>query len=72
MNKKNIHHYYKRSDKQWFDLQNVLLMAAAAVVDVANLCLESDNRNEVIYSKDVVNTIDVITLLGKAEPPNDL
>ena len=48
-------------------------MAAAAVVDVANLCLESDNRNEVIYSKDVVvNAMDVITLLGKAEPPNDL
>ena len=48
-------------------------MAAAAVVDVANLCLESDNRNELIYSKDnVVNAIDVITLLGKSEPPNDL
>ena len=43
------------------------------MVDVANLCLESDNRNELIYSKDnVVNAIDVITLLGKSEPPNDL
>ena len=56
----------KFNDKRWFDLQNIALKATAAVVDIANLCLEADNKNEVIYSKDVVvKTIGVFTLLGK-------
>ena len=64
--KKNIHHYYKRNDKQWFDLHNIVLRAASAVIEMANLCLEADNKNEVIHSKDVVvKAIDAITLLGK-------
>ena len=64
---KNIHHYYKRNDKRWFDLQNIVLKATSAVVEIANLCLEADNKNEVIHSKDVVvKAIDAITLLGKA------
>ena len=47
-------------------LQNVVLKAAAAVVDIANLCLEADNKNEVINSKyAVVKFIDPLTLLGK-------
>ena len=39
------------------------------MVEIANLCLEADNKNEVIDSKGkdvVVKTIDAITLLGKA------
>ena len=64
---KNIHHYYKRNDKRWFDLQNIVLKATSAVVEIANLCLEADNKNEVIHSKDVVvKAIDAITLLDKA------
>ena len=64
---KNIHHYYKRNDKRWFDLQNIVLKATSTVVEIANLCLEADNKNEVIRSKDiVVKAIDAITLLGKA------
>ena len=66
---KNIHHYYKRNDKLRFDLQNTVLKATSAVVEIANLCLEADNKNEVIDSKGkdvVVKTIDAITLLGKA------
>ena len=64
---KNIHHYYKRNDKRWFDLQNIVLKATSAVVEIANLCLEANNKNEVIHSKDVVvKAIDAITLLGKA------
>ena len=56
----------KRNDKRWFDLQNVVLKASAAVVDIGSLCLEADNKNEVIHSKDVVvKAIDAITLLGK-------
>ena len=36
------------------------------MVEIASLCLEADNKNEVIHSKDVVvKSIDVITLLGK-------
>ena len=63
---KNIHHYHKRNDKRWFDLQNIVLKATSAVVEIANLCLEVDNKNEVIHSKDVVvKAIDAITLLDK-------
>ena len=37
------------------------------MVEIVNLCLEPDNKNEVIHSKDVVvKAIDAITLLGKA------
>ena len=64
---KNIHHHYKRNNKRWFDLQNIVLKVASAVVEIANLCLQADNKNEVIHSKDVVvKVIDAITLLGKA------
>ena len=67
INNKNIHHYCKRNDKRWFDLDNIVLKATSAVVEIANLCLEADNKNEVIHSKDVViKVIDAITLLGKA------
>ena len=64
---KNIHHYYKRNEKRWFDLQNIVLKATSTVVEIANLCLEADNKNEVIHSKHVVvKAMDAITLLGKA------
>ena len=63
---KNIHYYYKRNDKRWFDLQNIVLVAISSVVEIANLCLEADNKNEVIHLKGVVvKAIDIITLLGK-------
>ena len=36
------------------------------MVEIANLCLEANNKNEVIHSKDVVvKAIDAITLLDK-------
>ena len=36
------------------------------MVEIVNLCLEVDNKNEVIHSKDVVvKAIDAITLLDK-------
>ena len=63
---KNIHHYYTRNVKLWFDLQSVVLKATGAVIDIANLCLEANNKNKVIHSKDVVvKSIDAITLLRK-------
>ena len=60
---KKINHYYKRNDKQCFDLQNVVSKATVAVVDVGNLRLEANNKYEVIRSKDVI--VKAITLLGK-------
>ena len=67
MKNKNINPYYKRNDKRWFDLQNLILKSTAIVTDIANNCLEAENRNEIIHSKDiVVKAIDAITLLGRA------
>ena len=48
------------------DLQNVVLKATAVVVDIANLCLEADSKNEMIPSNYViVKTRDAITMSGK-------
>ena len=70
---KNIHHYYKRNDKRWFDVQNIVLKTTSAVVEIANLCLQVDNKNEVIHSKDgVVKTIRCYYTIKQGEPPNDL
>ena len=63
---KNIHSFYKGNDKRWFDIQNLILRATAAVIDIANICLVADNKNRLIQSKDVVvRSIDTITLLGR-------
>ena len=63
---KNIHSFYKRNYKRWFDKQNLILRATAAVIDIANICLVADNKNRLIQSKDVVvRSIDTITLLGR-------
>ena len=63
---KNIHSFYKRNDKRWFDIQNLILRATAAVIDIANICLVADNKNRLMQSKDdVVRSIDTITLLGR-------
>ena len=36
------------------------------MTEIANLCLETDNKNEVIHSKDgAVKSLNGITLLGK-------
>ena len=36
------------------------------MVDIVDLCLEANNKNELIHSKDVaVKAVDVITLSGK-------
>ena len=48
------------------DLQDAVLKATVTVVNTASLCLEIDNKNEVINSEDVVvKAIHAITLLGK-------
>ena len=35
-------------------IQNIVLKATSAVVEIANLYLEASNKNEVIHLKDVV------------------
>ena len=43
------------------------------MVEIANLCLQVDNKNEVIHSKDgVVKTIRCYYTIKQGEPPNDL
>ena len=34
---KNVHRYYKRNGKRWFDLQNVVLKVTSAMVEITNL-----------------------------------
>ena len=40
---KNIHYYYKRNDKKYADMQQLLTQACTAVINIANNCLEADN-----------------------------
>ena len=62
-----IHRYYKRNDNRWFERQNIVLKVSSAVAEIASFCLEVDNKNEVIHSKDVVaKATYAITLLEKA------
>ena len=64
---RNIHSYYKRNDRRWFDLQNLILKSSTAVMNIANICLDADNKNRLIESKEVVvKATDAITLLGRA------
>ena len=64
---RNIHSYYKRNDRSWFDLQNLILKLSSAVMNIANICLDADNKDRLIESKEVVvKAIDAIALLGRA------
>ena len=64
---KHILPYYKRNDKKYQDMQDTVIRASAAVLQIADLCLEADRNNQAILSKPVVaKAIDAITLLGKA------
>ena len=52
--------------KNCLDRQNVVLKIRAVVVDIVNLCLEANNKNEGIPLKVVVaKFIDAITRLSK-------
>ena len=64
---KNIHAYYKRNDKRWFDLQNVVLETSNAVIEWTNICILAKTKNEMIQSKRlVVKAIDIVTMLDRA------
>ena len=51
---RNIHSYYKRNDRRWFDLQNSILKSSTAVMNIANICLDVDNKDQLTESKEVV------------------
>ena len=55
------------NDRKWFDLQNLFLKSSTAVMNLANICLDADNKNRSIESKEVVvKATHAITLLGRA------
>ena len=62
---RNIHSHYKRNDRRWFDLQNLISKSSTAVMNIANICLDADNKDQLIESKKVVvKATDAIRLLG--------
>ena len=42
LKKKNIHYYYKRNDKKYADMQQLLMQACATVIHIASNCLKTD------------------------------
>ena len=67
LKKRNIHSYYKRNHRRWFDLQNLILKSSAAVMNIAYTCLDVDNKDQLIESKEVVvKAINAIALFGRA------
>ena len=54
------------NDRTWFDLQNFILKTSTAAMNIADICLDADNKDRLTESKEVVvKAIDAITLLGR-------
>ena len=63
---KNIHYYYKRNDKKYADMQELLTQACSAVINIANNCLETDKSNKIVESRALVKkAADAITIMEK-------
>ena len=63
---KNIHYYYKKNDKKYADIQQLLTQACTAVINIANNSLEADKSNKIAESRALVTkTADAITIMGK-------
>ena len=64
---KNINYFYKRYDERLTDLQGLVVSASAAILNLANSCINADKHNTFVDSKVVVaNAIDALTLLRTA------
>ena len=64
---RNVHSYCKTNGRRWFYLQNSILKSSTAVMNIANICFDADNKDRLIKLKErVVKATDVITLLGRA------
>ena len=60
-------HSRRSNDRTWFDLQKFILKTSTAVMNIADICLDADNKDRLTESKEVVvKAIDAITLLGRA------
>ena len=46
--KQNIHYYYKRNDKKYAHMQQLLTQTCTAVINIANNCLEADKSNKIV------------------------
>lgn len=63
---KNIHYYYKRNDKKYSDMQQYIVQASTAIINIANECLEADKSNKIVESKVLVSkAADALTIMGK-------
>ena len=57
---------YAKNDKRWFNLQNIVLKANSEIIELTNICLLVENKNEVIRSKHlVIKVIDAVTMLDR-------
>ena len=71
---KNIHYYYKRNDKKYADMQQLLTKVFNAVINIANNYLEADSSNKIVELRALVTkAADAITIMGKLNtmPAND-
>ena len=61
---RDIHSHYKSNERRWFDLQNLIFKLPTAVMNIANICLDANNKDRLIESKEVVlKATDAIILL---------
>ena len=63
---KSICYYYKRRDKKYVDMQQLLTQVCTAAINVANSCFEADKSNKIAESRaPVTKAADAITVMGK-------
>ena len=63
---KNIHYFYKRNDKRYADMQQLLTQACTFVINIANNCLEAGTSNKIVESRALVtNAADAMIIIGK-------
>ena len=61
-----LHYYYKRNDKKYADMQQLLTKACTAVINIANNCLEAEKSNKIVESRALVTkAADTIIIMGK-------
>ena len=63
---KSTHYYYKRNDKKYAYMQQLLTQACTAVINIANNCLGAGKSNKIVESRAIVTMAAVaITIMGK-------
>ena len=62
---KNTYYYYKRNDKNYADMQQLLTQTCTAVINMPNNCLEAGRSNKIVESRALVTKAAVaITIMG--------